>query len=408
MISIGRLHSLSYTEHTNLCCIKVEQWTECMVDDIDSEGTAPEEIDGAPALLSSLELQESRRTESLTINRYLYQQTQKIELMLLAALDLQALLEVLLVRMPRQFSFRVSELWLFDPEDTIAALLAGAERYGQDLQLSTDIFRIQELYDLEPEIIVIDATDSRMFEILKSSGGVDYAVLIPLMDSGQLIGSLHIGAPDPVLLDNVEEHQLAHLSAIICACFKAAVSREQNSLLTLLDPLTLIGNALAFDREIAREISRAARTRKPLTLLLIEIDDIHDLYDHYGERRGQFVIKKVAERLFSSLRATDIPARLELSKFAVLLPVSGEMVSLDIAERMRNDIESFAIDDGRGAVLQVYISAGLVTWEPEQFPAVDMQKLARQMQAVGGKALEDVISRGGNYVGQSRLSAMVF
>ena len=114
---------------------------------------------------------------------------------------------------------------------------------------------------------------------------------------------------------------------------------------------------MSFDREIAREISRAARTRKPLTLLLIEIDDIHDLYDHYGERRGQFVIKKVAERLFSSLRATDIPARLELSKFAVLLPVSGEMVSLDIAERMRNDIESFAIDDGRGAVLQVYISA---------------------------------------------------
>ena len=40
-----------------------------------------------------------------------------------------------------------------------------------------------------------------------------------------------------------------------------------------------------------------------------------------------------------------------------------------------------------------------MTWEPEQFPAVDMQKLARQMQAVGGKALEDVISRGGNYVG---------
>jgi diguanylate cyclase (GGDEF)-like protein len=145
-----------------------------------------------------------------------------------------------------------------------------------------------------------------------------------------------------------------------------------------------------------------------LTLLLIEVDDVNDLYGHYGERCGQFVIKKVAERLFSNLRATDITARLGRSRFAVLLPVSGEMVSLGIAERMRNDIARFTIDDGRGAVLQVYISAGLVTWEPGQFPAVDMQQLARQMHVVGNKALDDVMARGGNCVGQSRLSTMVF
>lgn len=379
-----------------------------MADDVDPVETSPEEIEGAPALLSDTALRESRQNESLTINRYLYQQTQKMELMLLGALDLQALLEILLVKLPRELSFRVSELWLFDTENTIDGLLVGAQRYGQDLQLCSDIFRMQELYDLEPNIMLIDAADSRMFEILKSSSGIEYALLIPLMDSGRLIGSLHLGAPELRFFHDAEEHLLTHLAAVICACLKAAVTREQSASLTLLDPLTLIGNGLAFDREIAREISRAARTRKALTLLLIEIDDFDDLYGHYGERRSQFVIKKVVERLFSSLRATDMPARLEYSKFAVLLPVSGQMVSLDIAERMRNDIESFAIDDGRGAVLQVYISAGLVTWEPEQFPAVDMQHLARQMQAVGNKALEDVMFRGGNDVGQSRLSSMVF
>ena len=379
-----------------------------MADDHYSEDARVEDIEGAPALLSLTELRDSRRTESLTINRSLYQQTQKIELMLLGALDLHALLEVLLVTMPRHFSFRACELWLFDPEDTMVNLLVGSERHGQNLQLCSDIFQMQELYDLEPNIRVIDATDSRMFEILKSSSGINYAVLIPLLDSGRLIGSLHLGTPDSVFLDNAEEHLVAHLAAIICACFKAAISREQSTALTLLDPLTLIGNELGFDRETAREISRASRAHKPLTLLLIEVDDFNDLYGHYGERCGQFVIKKVAERLFSNLRATDIAARLGRSRFAVLLPASGEMVSLDIAERMRNDIEGFTIDDGRGAVLQVYISAGLVAWEPGQFPAVDMQQLARQMQVVGNKALDDVMARGGNCVGQSRLSTMVF
>jgi diguanylate cyclase (GGDEF)-like protein len=379
-----------------------------MADDHYSKDAHVEDIDGAPALLSLAELRDSRRTESVTINRYLYRRTQEIELMLLGALDLHALLEVLLVTMPRHFSFRACELWLFDPEDTMVNLLVGSERHGQNLQLCSDIFQMQELYDLEPNIRVIDATDSRMFEILKSSSGINYAVLIPLLDSGRLIGSLHLGTPDSVFLDNAEEHLVAHLADIICACFKVAVSREQSTALTLLDPLTLIGNELGFDRETAREISRASRAHKPLTLLLIEVDDFNDLYGHYGERCGQFVIKKVAERLFSNLRATDIAARLGRSRFAVLLPASGEMVSLDIAERMRNDIEGFTIDDGRGAVLQVYISAGLVAWEPGQFPAVDMQQLARQMHVVGNKALDDVMARGGNCVGQSRLSTMVF
>ncbi len=156
-----------------------------------------------------------------------------------------------------------------------------------------------------------------------------------------------------------EEVQVAQLATIICACLNSAVSREQSTALTLLDPLTLIGNELGFGKNIAREISRASRAHKPLTLLLIEVDDVNDLYGHYGERSGQFVIKKVAERLFSNLRATDITARLGRSRFAVLLPVSGEMVRLNISERMRNDIGSFTICGGRVAVLKVYYSCCL-------------------------------------------------
>ena len=85
----------------------------------------------------------------------------------------------------------------------------------------------------------------------------------------------------------------------------------------------------------------------------------------------------------------------------------GEMVGQEIAERMRKDIEDFSIDDGRGAVLQVCISTGLATWEPQQFPAVDMPQLARQLEVVGNKALDDARSRGGNCVAQSRLSTLV-
>ncbi|MDG1944827.1 MAG: GGDEF domain-containing protein [Halioglobus sp.] len=379
-----------------------------MADDAGRGGVQDEDIEGAPPALSRTELRETQLSETITVNRYLYKQAHQMEHMLLEAPDLQALLEILLVSMPRHFSFRMSELWLYDPEDSLANTMVGAERYGQNLQLLHDVFPMQDLYDLEPDVVLIDATDSRMFEVLKSQHGIDSALLMPLQDAGSMIGSLHLGLQDESLnLGEAEEQLLAHLAAVISSCFKASVSRQQISQLTLLDPLTHIGNLRGFERDIAREISRAHRAGKPVTVLLIEIDEFEDLYEHYGERRGQFVIRKVAERLSSNLRATDLLARLGRSKFALLIPVSGEVVGREIAERMRKDVDGFSIDDGRGAVLQVCISVGLVTWEPQQFPAADMPQLARQMEAVGNRALDDAKAHGGNRVAQSRLSTMV-
>ncbi len=369
---------------------------------------ADEEIEGAPPAVSRTELRDRRRAETVTVNRYMYLQSQQLEHMLLEAQDLQALLEILLVSMPRHFSFRVAELWLYDPEDILAELIIGGERYGHSLQLHNDAFVMQELYELEPDILLLEPTDSRMFEVLKAEQGIDYALLMPLTEAGRMIGSLHLGLQDDKLVVGEAEEQLvAHLCTMISACFKAAVSRQQVSQLTMLDPLTQISNLRGFEKDITREIARARRADQALTILIMEIDEFDDLYDHYGERSGHFVVKKVAERISSDLRATDMMARLSRSRFALLIPGSGEMLGQEIAERMRDDIEGFAVDDGRGAVLQVTVSIGMVTWEPQQYPAVDMPHLARQMEGVAKKALEQSQSKGGNCITLSRLSTLI-
>lgn len=373
-----------------------------------SDGSSEEEIQGAPPVVPRAELLERRLTETITVNRYLFLQTQQLEYMLLNAPDLQAVLEILLVSMPRHFSFRVAELWLYDPEEVLASLIVGGQRYGQQLQLHRDAFGMQELYDLEPDIAIIDATDPRMFEVLKAEHAIDYALLMPLTDSGRMIGSLHLGLEDDSLLaGESEENLIAHLATVISSCFKVAVSRQQISQLTLLDPLTEISNLRGFEKDIAREIARSRRAERPVTVAVLEIDEYEDLCLHYGEQRGQFVVKKISERIASALRATDLMARLGGSRFAVLIPGSGEMLGQDIAERLRGDIEEFAIDDGHGAILQVGISVGLVTWEPQQYPAVDMPQLARQMENAATKALGNAQSKGGNQVAQSRLSTLI-
>ncbi|MEM8662030.1 MAG: GGDEF domain-containing protein [Pseudomonadota bacterium] len=378
-----------------------------MIDEPTSNST-DEEIEGAPPAQSSREVRDRRLAETVEINRYLYQQAQQLEHMLLDAVDLQALLEILLVSMPRHFSFRVAELWLYDPENVLAELIVGGQRYGYSLQLHQDAFAMQELYDLEPDIVLLEPTDTRMFEVLKTEQSIDYALLLPLTDSGRMMGSLHLGLEDDTLVVGEREEELiAHLATMISSCFKNAVARQQVSRLTMLDPLTQISNLRGFEKDIAREIARAKRADQALTVLILEIDEFDELYDHYGERSGHFVVKKVAERISSDLRATDMMARLSRSKFALLIPGSGEMLGQDIAERMRNDIEDFAIDDGRGAVLQVTVSIGMVTWEPQQYPAVDMPQLAKQMESVANKGLIASQTQGGNRINLARLSTLI-
>jgi diguanylate cyclase (GGDEF)-like protein len=367
-----------------------------------------EDIQGAPPVATRAEQREQRLADKLEINRYLYSQIQQLELMLLAALDLPALLDVLLTSMPRHLSFQVAELWLFDPESRLANLIAGAHRNHPHLELRDEVFSMQELYDIEPDILIIDATDSRMFEVLKTDQGIDQAILMPLMDSGRLVGSLHCGLNDMALYEQPEAvDMLAHLATMISLCLSNAASREQLIQLTMLDPLTQMSNPRGLDRDIAREISRAQRARQPITMLKMEIDDYQDLSRHHGEITSQFVVKRVTQRVTSDMRATDYMARLSDSTLAVLLPGTGEIIGQEIADRMREDVQGFPIDDGRGAILQVTISIGLVTWEPEQYPAVDMPKLAKQIQCSADKGLLSSQSQNGNQVSVSRLSTLM-
>jgi len=131
------------------------------------DGPDTEEIYGAPPAESRAEIRERRLSESVTLNRYLYQQAQQLESMLLHAPDIQSLLEVLLVSMPRHFGFPVAELWLYDPEVVLADLMDCGHRYGRHMKLHSDGFDILGLYDLETDIGLVDANDSRRFEALK-------------------------------------------------------------------------------------------------------------------------------------------------------------------------------------------------------------------------------------------------
>ena len=81
-----------------------------------------------------------------------------------------------------------------------------------------------------------------------------------------------------------------------------------------------------------------------MSLLMIDLDKIHDINDRYGTKVGDQVIISAAEGIQSCLRPGDIPARLAGDEFAILLPDTDKKDAFKVAERIRKKIEEKEIE----------------------------------------------------------------
>lgn len=132
------------------------------------------------------------------------------------------------------------------------------------------------------------------------------------------------------------------------------------------DSLTDLGNHRAFEDELARAVGVTARSREPLALALIDLDDFKSVNDRFGHRRGDEVLSKVA-RILDQGRGLDRAFRIGGDEFALLLPgIDGSGARAGLERRLaaaRHSATSFSFTVGV-AVLQA--GAGTdpaVLWE---------------------------------------------
>ena len=357
---------------------------------------------------SDVDSQMGEFLRKVELNERILHRLQQYELMLLDAANLPALFDVLLLATPRQFGFTAVSLTLHDPNGLIDELTPDDLHYDDILSLEQDSFEMQRLYGATPTVENIDYDDARLDKVMIDGSAAQSAVLLPLIRGELLIGSFHWLSTDAKpFASSVEVEFINHLAAIISICLDNCINAERLSLLSLLDPLTRLSNERAFGMELRKEIARAQRAQKSLTLVFIEVDDFKDIADNYGHLSADFTLKSVSDHIARMLRRTDLIARCGKAKFALLLPACSESKGQEIAERMRSDTEFMEIDDGRGANLFASLSVGLTNWNPKAYPAVNMEQLAGQIQTIAEQALQRSSQRGGNRVSVSRLTTLL-
>lgn len=128
------------------------------------------------------------------------------------------------------------------------------------------------------------------------------------------------------------------------------------------DFLTGISNRREFFYLGNREMNRAGRDGKPLTLLLMDLDYFKQINDQHGHVTGDQVLSEFAARVQASLRNFDIFARLGGEEFVVLLTDSPQSEALDTANRLCALVseQPFASAEGKG--IRCTVSIGLAAW----------------------------------------------
>jgi len=157
-----------------------------------------------------------------------------------------------------------------------------------------------------------------------------------------------------------------------------------------IDVLTGLTNRRAFVENTTQAIARAKRNQHThLYLMLIDIDFFKQVNDTYGHIAGDFVLTWVAKITNNVLRETDIVSRIGGEEFAVLMETEQQNVHIEIAERLRTELENSVIPFEKHKI-QITISLGLSKYNSPDTLDEFMQKT--------DKALYEAKDRGRNCV----------
>ncbi len=128
--------------------------------------------------------------------------------------------------------------------------------------------------------------------------------------------------------------------------------------LSVTDPLTGAGNLRHMTTTLAREVERATRFGRPLSLLLLDLDFFKNVNDTYGHTVGDAVLRELARRLAACVREVDTVARYGGEEFVVVTPetdiAGAERLAARICEAVRE--EAFVVGKD---VVTVTVSVGI-------------------------------------------------
>jgi diguanylate cyclase (GGDEF)-like protein len=169
-------------------------------------------------------------------------------------------------------------------------------------------------------------------------------LIVPVQDDEQrILGLLSVESEAPNQFLGEAETMLSTLLGNASVAITRARLYQKMEMAATTDGLTLLNNHRTFQEQLSKEVERSRRYRRPLSLLIMDIDHFKHFNDTYGHPVGDLVLKEIAACIRQSIRVNDIAARYGGEEFAVIIPESNEEGAMVIAERIRRTVEQTVV-----------------------------------------------------------------
>lgn len=155
---------------------------------------------------------------------------------------------------------------------------------------------------------------------------------------------------------------------------QASLARE--IYLAHTDALTGVNNRRRLFERAAHEFEVAARYRRPLSLMMFDIDRFKRVNDAFGHAVGDEVLRRIVQRSCEELRSADVIGRYGGEEFVVILPMTNVRQACPLAERIRTGVAELRVPTPGGEA-SVTLSIGIVDMA-DILPAVAMEEAFRR------------------------------
>jgi diguanylate cyclase (GGDEF)-like protein len=141
---------------------------------------------------------------------------------------------------------------------------------------------------------------------------------------------------------------------------------QQMSTAAVTDTLTGLSNRRHFFGQAEKEFERARRYARPLSLIMLDIDNFKAVNDTHGHLIGDQVLRALAAAVGKTIRATDYICRFGGDEFLILMPESNHTQALAMAERLRQKISMEMVVVTATGSLTLTISLGVASLKDEE------------------------------------------
>ena len=175
---------------------------------------------------------------------------------------------------------------------------------------------------------------------VKQLDALDVEIITPITIQDFVEGFICLGPR--IKEKGYEKREFEHisiLSNIVSIAVSNASLYEEIEQLSYTDGMTDLHNYRYFELRLKEEVMRHKRTKNPLSLLILDVDNFKNFNDTMGHPEGDQVLRKIANLLKETVRENDIVARYGGEEFAIILPAVEYDGAMILAERIRQKIE---------------------------------------------------------------------